>query len=127
MTLKIAALAPMPIARVRTATLVNPGIRARLRRTWFRRMTIDTDRTGQGSALRFCSTVAADVDLAGDDGALGNDEAWRADIARDGAGRVQVDPLRGRDISCHRTADHDGTGDEVRLDRRGGVDDQSVI
>src|SRR6188508_3114519 len=50
MTLKIAALAPMPMARVSTATMVNPGIRARLRKTWFRRMAIHTNRADQGSA-----------------------------------------------------------------------------
>ena len=31
MTLKIAVLAPMPRARVRTATVVNPGLRVSMR------------------------------------------------------------------------------------------------
>ena len=75
----------------------------------------------------FCATVAADVDLAGDDSPLGNDQAGGSDIADDGAGRVQVDPLRGRDVSGHLTADHNGTGGEVRLDRRASADNQSVI
>ena len=38
MTLKIAVLAPMPMASVSAATTVKPGILARLRTTWLTRM-----------------------------------------------------------------------------------------
>ncbi len=50
MTLKIAVFAPMPMARVNTATLVKSGILTRLRNTWFHRMAIDTAATAECSA-----------------------------------------------------------------------------
>src|SRR5262245_53201092 len=46
-TLKTAALAPMPTASVRIATLVNPGRWSRPRTTWLNRMTVDTARDGE--------------------------------------------------------------------------------
>ena len=49
MTLKMAVLAPMPMASVSTATPVNSGIRDRLRRTWFNRIAIHTAVAGEGS------------------------------------------------------------------------------
>ena len=45
MTPNTAVLAPIPIARVITATAVKPGIRARLRTTCFNRMRIHTARS----------------------------------------------------------------------------------
>ena len=47
--LKIAVLAPIPIASVRTATAVKPGIFARRRRIWFKRIALDTRRDGESS------------------------------------------------------------------------------
>ena len=60
MTLKIAVLAPMPIASVSTATPVKTGIRARLRRIWFNRIGLHTAVGGEGFSAIVATLIKRD-------------------------------------------------------------------
>src|SRR5688572_16383010 len=86
----------------------------------------DESRQVESGALTLRRS-ASRIDLSLDDRAVGDDDPRRIDIAFDRAGRLQVEPLAGHHVSNHGAADQDRSGDQIRLDRGAGAEDQRMI
>ena len=71
--------------------------------------------------------IAADINMARDDGPLGHDKPWCDDVANDRACRSNVELLPGSHVSRHRTANRDVLGDQVRSNRSARSDGQAMV